>query len=371
MSDSHRGWDDDRLNAAFAGRAAAAPVSPSDLVDEVLALTARMERPSGVSHRFPRFGPLLGLAAVVTVAIAFAVGQFGRGTPVATQGPSGQPGSGSPGAATQSEGAAAPPDPLAVLAEPITVSQAIAVRDGGVDDRELAVAGYLSPIPTVFCTFIPADVTRNLTALYCPESFQWLMERPESLWSTSGNTTSGGPPKGPAFHLSLRLVPSDGLVNPAGPAGNGATSPPPVKVVLVGHFDDRRAAPCPTDPAPETPCADTFVVDRVAAIRGVAQPVTTRPAAPSQANAIEQPVSTADEIDGLVRAAGPGVAILSRQLHTGDQLAWAEPSLADDATLINQRLIWIVTTVGLRDGVAVARTFLVVDGTTRVLEITS
>jgi hypothetical protein len=81
-------------------------------------------------------------------------------------------------------------------------------------------------------------------------------------------------------------------------------------------------------------------------------------------------VSATDEIDGLVRAAIPGVAILSRQLRTGDQLAWAEPSLADDATLITQRLIWIVTAVGLRDGVPEARTFLVVDGTTRVREIT-
>jgi hypothetical protein len=82
-------------------------------------------------------------------------------------------------------------------------------------------------------------------------------------------------------------------------------------------------------------------------------------------------VSTAEEVDDLVRAASPGVAILSRQLHTGDQLAWAEPSVEGDPSLTAQRLIWIVTTVGLRDGVAVARTFLVVDGTTRVLEITS
>jgi hypothetical protein len=81
-------------------------------------------------------------------------------------------------------------------------------------------------------------------------------------------------------------------------------------------------------------------------------------------------VSATDEIDGLVRAASPGVAILSRQLRTGDQLAWAEPSLADDATLITQRLIWIVTAVGLQDGVPVSRTFLVVDGTTRLREIT-
>lgn len=367
MSRQRTNWDDDRVNSAFAARAAGAPESPSDLVDEVLAVTTQTGQRSGALHPLPRLAPLLGLAAVVTIAIVSAVGQFGRGMAVASQSPTGQPGTGPSGAATQSAGAAAQLDPLALLAEPITVSQAIAVRDGGVDDRELAVAGYLSPIPVVFCTFVPSDVTRNLTALYCPESFQWLMEHSEALWSTSGSTLSE-PPKGPAFHLSLRLVPSHGLVNLAGPTGNGATAPPPTPVVLVGHFDDRRAADCPIKPAPETLCADTFVVDRVAAIRGIGQPVTTRPLS-SEPNVVA--LSTADEVDDLVRAAGPGLGILSRQLWTGDGLAWVEPSLSDDATLTAQRLIWIVTAVGLQDGVPVTRTFLVVDGTTRVREITS
>ena len=257
-----------------------------------------------------------------------------------------------------------PADLGAAVGDPLTVSQALGVRGNGVDDREIAVAGFLSDVPVLPCPFAPAD--RNPTAIRCPESFQWLMERAEILWATTGDVTAGGPPSGPAIHPSFALV-----GQPIPPRGGLAG---PISVVLVGHFDDRRAALCPAGEAPETPCADTFVVDRVAFVGDAARPVATRLDndrfdETTRLMVTVSPTTTEAQVDALVAAVAPGETVLSRQLVTGERLADVEPGLRGDTALTGQRLLWLVTTAVRTDGRPTAHTFLIADGSTRVTEV--
>ena len=360
MSDARPDWDDARLNAAFVAWADAAAPAPPDLIAAVRARVAAVPRPvSGIR----RFAPVLGLAAALAIAVIVGVGRLGRATPAD---------SGAPSNAAETSGVSAPSTAQPALGEPISIVQAAAIRDAGVDDREIVVTGFLGgaglrlPCPMVL-------LPRNPTRLDCPYSFAWLMQDPESL-TTSFPDGSGSdhPPVGPAIHPSFALVDQ--------PAGPNVTDgdPPPTLMTVVGHFDDRRAALCPA--ADQAACRDTFVVDQVLAVDGNPRGVVTelrnqRFDDATQKEVTEQPTDLQEDVDRMALAAVPGGAILSRLLVTIDQVIGIEPVLANDGFVPYvgnpATLMWIVTVVAPSDGIAKTRTFVLMDGSNWFGEVTS
>ena len=361
MTEPRPDWDDERLRGAFLARAAGSPPTPRDLLPVV------MDRIPDRASR--RGGRAPWLAAAAGLAIVLAVGT------VVGLGPSPHVPGSSPDRPRGSEpGAPAPTTALgAALGDPITIPAAIAIRDGATaPGRELVVAGFLSPLPILACPFIPADA--NPTRITCPQSFQWLMDQPEILMTVGASGSLGGPPKGPAIHPSFALVDPPTVPIPE----SGAVRPVPV--VLIGHFHDRRAARCAADPAPETPCGDAFLVDRVAVVNGAQRlPMTIRrlehvdPA--TQRQVTETPIDLEEDVDRLVATVAPDAQIEGRLLVTMDQVFAIEPALKDDQVIgawgNPADLLWIVSAVDLRDGLPVARTFALIDGTNWFAEITA
>jgi hypothetical protein len=351
-------WDDERLDAAFRARAELSPPTPADLVGAVL------DHASQPRAWNPRIGWLAAAAGVVILLGAVSVLREGHDPRLTVPGAAGND-SGGLGRAPTSAVAAA-------LGDPVSVSDAIGIRDGDEHpDRELVVAGYLSPAPTLSCPFIPAG-RDNPTHMMCPQSFQWLMERPEIVMTTGPDAVEGGPPKGPAIQPSFALV--DPPAVPI-PASGGVPSLP---VVLVGHFHDRRAALC--EAADAAACGRTFVVDRVAAVNGAQRMVTTvrrlqRFDEATKSPVTETPSDLEADVDRLVLGAVPGAILESRLLVTIDQVVGLEPALANDPVLSHwgdpTALMWLETVVDIRDGVAVPRTFALIDGTDWFAEITA
>jgi len=245
----------------------------------------------------------------------------------------------------------------ATIAVPRTsVAAAVAIRDAGVDRRELDVAGFLSRTPVLACPVILADT--NPTRLDCPQNFQWLMAKPEELEHQTAEGYSLGPPTGPAIRPSFALVdqpqPLEWRVGADKPA-------PAAPVEVIGHFDDRRAALCGRDQDPQLRCADTFVVDQIVAVDGRPVGVTTSEDLVGANDARVQPVSAVEDIDQLVANAEPGLAILSRRVLLARHLTAIEPGIR--AGLFESPIVWSVVGLDPSTGPpAVARTFLVRDG---------
>jgi hypothetical protein len=334
-------WDDDRLSAAFTARAAKTPPVPSHLVEETIASTGR--RRNGLLG----WAPVPAMAVALILVAALSGPYIGRPTP----GTSGLPG-GTP------TGSAAPDPVLEALGAPISVSEALAIRDSEVNQQEIVVEGFLSAQPILPCPFEPGP--RNPTHLRCSENLQWLMEEPEDLYGTTKpGSNELRPPNGPALHPSFALV--DSPVVPLPEPDNTL----PVPVVLLGHFHDRRARLC--DASEREGCEQTFLVDRVVADDGAAKPVATRRSTDATTTDRES------DVDALVAGAAPGAIVVSRQLMTVAEVFAVEPSLKNDQLLpyVDQsKLAWIVTTVDLIDGVPVARTFMLLDGSNWFAEVT-
>jgi hypothetical protein len=336
------GWDDERLAAAFASRAAATPPTPGDIVDEVTSATAR--------RRGSTFGwPGLAGAAGTLVVLLVVVGSLVLRPTQPVPGTSNVPGSGNPVAS----GEAISPV-LAAIGEPITVSAALAVRDSGADSRELAVTGFLSPLPAIPCPF--ESTPRNPTRLWCSTAMRWVMEQPEQLWGPSAGGTHR--PTGPAFNPSFALVEAPDVPMPQ------TDDELPVPVVLMGHFDDRRARLCVTN---KDTCAGTFVVDRVISVDG--EPLGTATWGITE----QSPRDDESTVDALIAAAAPASVVVSRQLLPVSAAIDVEPLLNNDELIPfadPSKLAWIVTAVELAEGAPVARTFMLLDGSSWFSEIT-
>jgi hypothetical protein len=339
-------WDDARLQAAFSARAARAAPTPIGLAD-----AARAAIGSDVAPEGRRIGFLAAAAAGVAVLVLGGVAilaTIDHGPPAADQ-------------ATERATTS-----VAGLGEPINVSAALAIRTDHPDDRELVVAGFLSTHGFISCD--TNEAFGNPARVGCPAEFEWLTERPEILWKTTGTVTIGSLPTGPAFHSSLVLT------GPPVRSNAPAERYEPVPVVLVGHFHDRRAALCSADEV--SACGETFVVDRVAAVDGERRGVETvlrneRWDEATQKFVTEQPVALQDDVDRLVLVAAPGSTILSRLLLIGAEVASVEPVLAGDAAITQARLVWIVTAVDATEGRARPRTFVLVDGAPTLAEMTA
>ncbi len=257
-------WDDDRLDAAFASVATQHP-TPVDLVAPTWSAIARRPR-----YRFAWSG-LVGAAAIVAVVVA-VVGGLSLGYQGVRQTADPSPSATTPAAAPGSSTAA--PTTSGLGSPTMTVGDAIAVRDAGIDDREIAVGGWYVERGALPC---PLFVTVSPLQLHCPEMFQWLMQEPESLFTRTGSGETMRQPSGPALNPAL-----DGLEGSWVPTRLGSSPTPiPIEIVMVGHFDDAGAAACP--PTEVQACRDRFVVDEVRSVDGTA--LASKPPLPSATSA--------------------------------------------------------------------------------------
>jgi len=312
-------WDDDRLAAAFAARTSAR-ATPHDLADATIDAVRRRR----ASRRPSRIAVLAGLAAAAAIAAVAVIIALPRA------------------------GDRAGDRPSAFGLPLVTVSEALRIRDLAADARELAVAGFYTSIGPMPCP-APLVPDQNPTHLWCSDLFTWLMEQPETLVTTTANAVDGHPPVGPAFHPTLGLVTMAGFPNDPTQV---------VSVVLIGHFDDRRARLCVD--ADRSACADAFVVDRVQQVGDRILPTATV--------ADGTPILDASTVDAAVTSVDPRLAILSRRVIDGDRLVDSEPLLAtarfSHFTQFDAPLVWVVTAiVPSADGAPVQpRTFIVPDG---------
>jgi len=240
-------WDDHRLDAAFQARfdQPAPPHLRERIAQEITASSARPRLLQ--SFRAVTRTAIAAIAIVVGVIATMTIGGVGPKMP---------PGSSAstPGTALPTSqpfvGTVGPPFP-SVIRLPvfgttyvvISVADAAAIRDGGVDDREIAVAGWYQPLRPIPCPLAPASFQPLED---CALDTSWLVLLPNSLDAID----VFGKPSGPAIHPVTEWAPPSGARTP-------------MAVVFVGHFDDARAARC-IEGERRQRCEDRFVVDTVA-----------------------------------------------------------------------------------------------------------
>lgn len=347
-------WDDGRLEAAF--RAKFDRPAPQGLAKDVHVRIAGTSPARFAALR--RSGPGSGLAAAAVVVVLV-------GTLTVGLGGFGRPGGSAPPAdsATSAPGPSATPTeqaiPGSILGLPIIrVTDAIAIRDAGIDDREVAVHGWFADSGIPAC---PAPLINPINPLQvgCPDGFVWLMEQAESLIHRSGNETTMGGPSGPALNPELDGVDRSWEPTDSGVDANGDSTP--VDVVFIGHFDDRRAALCPR--AEIDACTDRFVVDSVARVHGVEPPLSVTGVAPGST------ASTFADIEAIIATEAPQAPILSMVVvDPATDFVMIEPSLTytGDGSLIRST-VWVVRVLET-DRIA---TYIVHDGTDRIYEMST
>jgi hypothetical protein len=370
--DGDDGWGYERLGAAFRARADAAPRPlPADLVEATLARVRRVEprRPWFAGRSF------VGLATAATVVVA--VGVFG----VATLGPAIRP------AASPSASTGAPSQPIASVpsasaAAPglgtaslplLDVAGAVAIRDGGADDREIRVQGFFAGIPVIFCALMLGPVNPTRTDCAPATITQNRVPLPKA-----GSTV---PEAGATFLASFAIVGlPDGYSPNLPPTTSGSPRPPTdgvTMLTLVGHFDDRRADLCPAQQVVR--CRDTFMVDRVDAVGASSLETQTYDAsrAISGGTSVLHPRLAPEAVDRLLQPIDPAFTILSRRLQTANLLPPIEPAWATapqpwtDNVPNDERVTWLVTAMSSPDGAghATVRTFVIDDRSGTILEI--
>jgi hypothetical protein len=349
-------WDDERLAAAFRARfdRPAPPTLAADVQRAIAGTTPARFRPV---RNIPAWGLAAAAVVVLVVAAAFGFGGLGR----LGVGPSRPPGTAAVATPSNGRSPAATPagPPASVLGlDVVTVSSALTVRDGGNDDREVAVVGWFTPAPPRSCGPVPLTPPTSPLQLPCPTRLTWLDERPESLVHVKGGTETTSSPLSPALNPDLLGLDTSWV--PSVPSAGADGDSTPARVVFLGHFDDRRVSLCPT--ADTTACQDRFVVDSVAWVEGVAPPRSMLGLTEASAT------SSVADIEAIIANEAPQSPILSIQVvHDPADLASIEPSLASGQHgIIEQPTVWIVRV--LESGRAT--TYVVVDGTGEIYELT-
>lgn len=239
--------------------------------------------------------------------------------------------------------------PTNVLGLPVmSVNDAIAIRDAGRDDREIAVRGWLPPSVPVRCVGPRPPVTSPIEPS-CLTMFEVLMADKEQLATRSPDGLSAHGPAGPAISIYLNEV--DQSWRPLLPTLGQAS---PAEIVAIGHFDDRRSNWC--DATRLDACRDRFVVDRVAWADGNAQPLSV---------VVNDEVdrSRFESVEAVISERFSESPILSVVGYRGEGVAAIEPSLREDRPgITDQDAVWVVRV--LDEGRAI--TYLVVDEADRV-----
>lgn len=153
------------------------------------------------------------------------------------------------------------PPPTVVDGLPVlSVSEVLAQRAaGGLRDQPVAVGGYWSYTAIALSCAAPNGRPGALE-IYCYDGLSGITERNEPIFLLGRYVETTWQAKGP--HLTP-YVPS-GLAGGErlfGQPTNDGQQFPPIPIVVVGHFDDRRAADC--RPEARQLCLDRLVVDRI------------------------------------------------------------------------------------------------------------
>ena len=229
-----------------------------------------------------------------------------------------------------------------VVGEPITVSQAIDKRDNKLDDTEIAVKGWLVAL-AVECLGTPVPPV-SPAEQHCGDGLVWLSEEPPTP-VRQGLVQ----PEPPAFILLIR---PETYLQVAVQPGQ------PSEVIVLGHFDDHRAAQCPTDQV-ET-CRRNFLVD---ALLDASQPSL-------DLNAIENlvldptlvTVARAADAERVATATLGGAGIvLAAFAVSGDRVVEFEPQAAEWSELTSSAAVWIVRYVEWDGQRPVLKTKLIID----------
>jgi hypothetical protein len=236
--------------------------------------------------------------------------------------------------------------PSTVVGEPISVRAAIEHRDNHLDDTEVAVKGWLVALP-IECLGTPEPPV-SPAEQHCGDGLVWLAEKPPTQ---VGPGLTG--PEPPAFNMLVRPETyKQVVVVQPGQA---------VEVIVLGHFDDHRAAQCPADHV-ET-CRQNFVVD---AVLDAARPGI-------DGNVIEA-VRPDPSIHTVARAAdaervatgglGGSGSVIAAFAVSGTNVVEFEPQAAESRELTSAAAVWIVryVAVGIEETRPVLKTKLIIDG---------
>jgi hypothetical protein len=334
MIDERDAWDNQRLAAAFAAYAAVAPDPNGVVAATTNALRRQGSTPRPWWHR-PVPALLAGALAVAGVVLSVQLlSGMTTSEPASSADPSSQP--------TRTLGL-----PI------IDVPTAIARRDADEDDTALAVRGWVSPVGLASC---PSPLGLEiLLQTSCPEPIR-LTADPESAVTVTRNgvgtvTFQDTPPTGASVDLVLDQVDTSWIppLPDSGPAGVA-------DVVLLGHFDDDRAAYCPAEEAQA--CRDRFVVDRVVWADG--REVTDEPDV-APATTVSAPTDVVATVDG----ATDGDAILGITPVFGPDIRRMDPAVVAHPEIGTRDVYWSVRV--LEDGRSVR--YVVVDGSTGVYRV--
>jgi hypothetical protein len=224
----------------------------------------------------------------------------------------------------------------------MSVTEAVTIRDGGVDDHEIAVRGwYAANAPGRACARQQFGEPVSPLQARCPDQLQWLTQDREQLTTTTDTSTSWHGPAGPAISPDF----DDLDMAWAAPAADPFR---PLDLVLIGHFDDVGSARCPADE--EAACRDRFVVDRIDSVDGASQPLSVV----DRVDGSES--STIDDIRPAVDRRSLGRPILSIVIDDA-----RSQGLADGPS----PTIWIARVLGEQ----VVEHHVVFDGTDEVFEV--
>jgi hypothetical protein len=146
--------------------------------------------------------------------------------------------------------------------EVMTVVDAIRVRNAD-DARDIAVSGWFQ---APFANSCPAPIVPLVPVIEGPCALTgFLMAEPESIVHVRANSMETSGPTGSAIETVFE-GPGTDWARPLPREGDSVPTP----VVLIGHFDDARAAGC--QPENQETCRDRFVVLIIAWADGVDDP---------------------------------------------------------------------------------------------------
>ena len=322
-------WDDDRLGEAFTARFGGA--APADLAPATIAALAR----SDARRRQRGWIWSASVAAALLVAVSLGTQLIGEGDVPATATARGLP--------------------------VRTIADALSIRQTG-SDEPIAVRGYLSPPPQLRCPF-PVSTALNPVRLDCPRNFSWLLDSADPLPTVTARLPEGRT----GFHPVFPGIDVSALEADDGEAGRRL-----VELVVIGHFNDRRAIPSLCD-APSPSACDSFVVDAIDSVEGVPQPPSTvLDLEPYEGEPRRDPAWTPDEATTRAKAIAPSLDVLSQIALPGHRIAELEPALGTGQLgIIDRPVVWLVNGLERQsDGGTRLRTLLLVDSDTAVYEST-